>query len=54
MKAGLEDLESDGLIKCEKDELEVTESGRAFLRNVAMVFDQYLKRPNKKMFGRTV
>jgi oxygen-independent coproporphyrinogen III oxidase len=54
IQAGLEDLEADGLVKCTRDQLEVTELGRAFLRNVAMVFDQYLKRPDKNMFSRTV
>ncbi|RLA65592.1 MAG: oxygen-independent coproporphyrinogen III oxidase [Epsilonproteobacteria bacterium] len=54
MQAGLEDLESDGLITYSKDNLEVTDLGHTFLRNVAMVFDQYLKRPDKKMFSRTV
>jgi len=57
MKAGIEELESDGLVKCLKDNLEVTDLGRTFLRNIAMVFDQYLKKPEKPekpMFSRTI
>lgn len=54
MRAGLEELESDGLINCSKGNLKVTDTGRAFLRNVAMVFDQYLKKPDKNMFSQTV
>ena len=35
----------DGLVDSTKDEINVTEIGRLFIRNVAMVFDEYLTRP---------
>jgi oxygen-independent coproporphyrinogen-3 oxidase len=51
----LSELESDGLvIKSEKGIL-VTEQGRLFLRNIAMIFDAYLpKNASKGSYSRTV
>lgn len=38
----LQELEKDGLIVRSSDELNITEKGRLFLRNIAMCFDYYL------------
>ncbi len=38
----LEPLRGDGLVNEDDDKIEVTEDGRLFVRNVAMVFDAYL------------
>lgn len=45
---------SDGLIVVKPDSLEVTEPGRLFIRNLAMVFDAYLKSPQKVTYSKTV
>lgn len=39
---GLKPMEKDGLISINKSSLEVTQLGRFFIRNICMVFDQYL------------
>jgi oxygen-independent coproporphyrinogen-3 oxidase len=41
----LDGLAADGLIEWDDSSLRVTEPGRYFLRNIAMVFDAYLDRP---------
>ena len=43
--AALEDMQADGLLALENDRISITEQGRPFLRNVCMVFDQYLNPP---------
>ena len=47
---------SDGLILLEADGCRVTDTGRAFLRNICMAFDARLARrmPDKSLFSRTV
>lgn len=50
----LKDLEKDGLISLSLDKLEVTYIGRIFLRNIAMLFDNYLQKGSQKLFSRTV
>jgi oxygen-independent coproporphyrinogen-3 oxidase len=47
-------LEDDGLVRREGTQLEVTPLGRLFVRNVAMVFDAYLRRSERPRFSRTV
>ena len=49
----LPDLEKDGLIGCSSAGFEVTERGRLFLRNIAMIFDAYLGKDQAK-YSRTV
>jgi oxygen-independent coproporphyrinogen-3 oxidase len=48
----------DGLVEFKGDDVEVTPSGRLFARNIAMVFDAYLRRgdavPSADRFSRTV
>jgi oxygen-independent coproporphyrinogen-3 oxidase len=39
----LEDLAADGLVQLEPGVIKVTETGRIFLRNIAMPFDAYLR-----------
>lgn len=51
----LEELESDGLLLLMDSGFYITEPGRLFLRNIAMVFDEYLARPNhQKTYSKTV
>jgi oxygen-independent coproporphyrinogen-3 oxidase len=49
------ELEADGLITFDGDVLNVTPLGQLLVRNVAMLFDAYLKKSGeKKQFSRTV
>ena len=43
--AELVDMQADGLVELRPDAIRVTETGRLFLRNIAMCFDAYLKQP---------
>ena len=53
--AQLEPLVSEGLVTVDDDGLEITDLGRFFLRNVAMVFDAYLETGgDKPLYSRTV
>lgn len=54
--AALATLEEDGLLNVSQEALVVTEKGRVFLRNIAVVFDAYLKRAQtgKPLFSRAV
>jgi oxygen-independent coproporphyrinogen-3 oxidase len=38
----LKPMAVDGLLELEKDSIRITERGRPFLRNICMIFDQYL------------
>ena len=40
--ASLRDMEADGLLKISPSRIDITESGRSFLRNICMPFDAYL------------
>jgi oxygen-independent coproporphyrinogen-3 oxidase len=52
----LAELERDGLVRISGRECVVTESGRAFLRNVCMAFDARLVRqaPATALFSKTI
>lgn len=52
----LQEMEQDGLIIIEKNELSITEKGRPFVRNVCMAFDLLLKRkqPHHQLFSMTI
>jgi oxygen-independent coproporphyrinogen-3 oxidase len=52
----LEEMKKDGLVKIQGSHCEVTEEGRAFLRNVCMAFDARLirKAPETRLFSQTV
>ena len=48
-------LATEGLVTLDDDGLKVTDLGRFFLRNVAMVFDAYLESGgDKPLYSRTV
>ncbi|WP_124949071.1 oxygen-independent coproporphyrinogen III oxidase [Sulfuriferula thiophila] len=52
----LADMQADGLIELHAEVIRVTETGRLFLRNIAMCFDAYLKQPavNEPRYSRTL
>ena len=51
----LHELESDGLLLQTDNGFFITKPGRLFLRNIAMVFDEYLTRPNhRSTYSKTV
>jgi len=50
----LDDLEEDGLIRQTAWGLEATETGRLFIRNLAMRFDATLPRSTQQHFSRTI
>jgi len=52
----LKELERDGLLVLGDRECQVTEKGRAFLRNICMAFDARLvrKAPETRLFSQTV
>lgn len=52
--AALNALAGDGLITSEADMIYVTESGRALLRTIAMVFDAYLPRAAGTQFSKVI
>jgi oxygen-independent coproporphyrinogen-3 oxidase len=45
--ARLRELEHDGLVRLSPRQIEVAPLGRIFIRNIAMVFDEYLKKPER-------
>ena len=52
---GLGPLEADGLVALHPDRIEITSLGRLLVRNVAMLFDAYLKKDGAaKRFSRTL
>ncbi|OZI07764.1 oxygen-independent coproporphyrinogen III oxidase [Siphonobacter sp. BAB-5385] len=56
IEAALQGLQDDQLIEYTVDRVCVTEKGRAFLRNICMVFDEKLKKnqPQQPLFSKTV
>jgi oxygen-independent coproporphyrinogen-3 oxidase len=50
----LDDLEADGLIRQNAFGLEVTQTGRLFIRNIAMRFDAHLPRQTERQYSRTI
>ena len=50
----LDDLEADSLLARSVTGLEITETGRLFLRNIAMRFDAYLPQGAERRFSRTI
>ena len=52
--AALDDLEADGLLERTGDGIAVTETGRLFIRNIAMRFDAYLPQESERRFSRTI
>ncbi len=51
----LETLQTDGLVSLNSDSIAVTSLGRIFIRNVGMVFDRYLRKPQSNpVFSKTL
>ncbi len=53
----LEGMEADGLVRLSPDRIEVTDTGRFFIRNIAMPFDAYLPKKEaaqRPMYSQTV
>ena len=53
----LKDMQTDGLVMLDSNKIVVTESGRVFLRNIAMAFDNYLHQTqsaNTPRYSRTI
>ena len=52
----LKEMEKDGLLQFNKNQLVVTEEGKAFIRNICMAFDLRLKRnaPQTQLFSMTI
>ncbi len=50
----LKAFEEDGLLEIKKDRIEVKSMGRLVIRNICMVFDEYLKKTEGKIFSRTI
>ncbi len=49
----LEPMRRDGLVALEGGTLQVTELGKPYVRNICMVFDQYLPAQAEGRFSRT-
>ncbi|MCC6235415.1 MAG: oxygen-independent coproporphyrinogen III oxidase [Verrucomicrobiales bacterium] len=52
--AGLDDLESDGLLTRSEAGMTITDLGRLLVRNIAMRFDAYLPATQERRFSRTI
>jgi oxygen-independent coproporphyrinogen III oxidase len=54
--ARLRELERHGLVRLDRGRIEVAPLGRVFIRNVAMVFDEYVNRPApaRRVFSKTL
>jgi oxygen-independent coproporphyrinogen-3 oxidase len=52
--ASLEDLEADGLVTRTNSRVRVTNTGRLFIRNIAMRFDAYLPAQAERRYSQTV
>ena len=53
----LEEPAADGLVTLDSAEIRVTPLGRIFIRNIAMVFDRYLREQQmdqKPLFSKTL
>lgn len=51
----LKNMHDDGLIELTSDEITVTPKGRLLIRNICMVFDRYLKKPqDKQRFSKAI
>ena len=50
----LPELVEDGLIILQADSIRITSLGKIFMRNIAMIFDSYLKSASQHLFSRTV
>ena len=53
-RESLEGFEADGLVRLGRDCIKLTDSGRLFMRNLAMPFDRYLQSTSTPRFSRNV
>ena len=53
-REAFEGFEADGLVRLGPDCIKLTDSGRLFMRNLAMPFDRYLQSSSTPRFSRTV
>ncbi len=53
-REAFEGFEADGLVRLDPDCIKLTDSGRLFMRNLAMPFDRYLQSSSTPRFSRTV
>ncbi len=53
---GLREHEKHGFVQIDEESIQVTSVGRVFIRNIAMTFDQYLKKGSdtQKTFSKTI
>ena len=51
---GLEDMEDDGLLIRDESGLTVTDTGRLFIRNIAMRFDPNIESSSTTRYSRTI
>jgi oxygen-independent coproporphyrinogen-3 oxidase len=47
-------LKADGLIRIVPDGIEVTPTGRLLIRNIASVFDTYLRKQKTSSFSKAI
>jgi oxygen-independent coproporphyrinogen-3 oxidase len=52
--ASLAPFEVDGLVRRSPNGIEVTDTGRLFIRNIAMCFDNALAPASDRKFSRTI
>jgi len=52
--AELQNFAADGILQIDDEGVTISEQGRLIVRNVAMVFDQYLSDENRKRYSRTI
>ncbi|TVQ43316.1 MAG: oxygen-independent coproporphyrinogen III oxidase [Gloeocapsa sp. DLM2.Bin57] len=50
----LKDLEADGLLTLSEEGIEVTPTGRLLIRNIAAVFDTYLKKQKTQTYSKAI
>ena len=52
----LAEMQQDGLLNIAENEIQVTEQGKPFVRNICMAFDLHLKRkmPQSRIFSMTI
>lgn len=53
-RSQLQQLEADGLVQLERDQITVTPAGRLLIRNIASVFDTYMQADNTNRFSQAV
>lgn len=52
--SGLKEMEDDGLVVLYPDRIDITPTGRLLIRNIASVFDIYLKNKKERRFSKAI